>query len=601
MEWLYSFLYDSRSKAIYIVRIINVLCTVVAFSLIIFEVGFPMNEYRLSWVQTAFDVIFLLFSAGYFTKVLYSFERWKFIKGTWFEFLLMLFIIIVAISNLLLDGQGNLFVHLFRQIDLEKSQEFYTIFISLNMAYLVGFQVVKASHYINFLALKPATTFIFSFILLIIVGAGFLMLPEMSVGEQDTGFLTAFFTSTSASCVTGLIVVDTATYWTFKGHVVIMILMQLGGIGIVSFATFFATFLKKGVGIKHQVIIQDFLASESLFTAKGLLRQVVLLTLVIEFLSTVLIFFSWGSEVPFISLGQKVFYSIFHGVSAFCNAGFSLFSQGLYEPAIQGAQVLHVVIACTIIVGGLGFSTIQDLFSIKSLRERLEKPWKDWKLSTKIAVHTSIVLIGVGMAVIWGIESGNEKTLGHMGNFEAMVAAFFQSVTTRTAGFNTIDFSVLKNSTLIFMIILMFIGASSGSTGGGIKTSTFLLITISSIATIRGKERVDLAGRTISSELLGKAFSIFSFAVFYNLVVIFLLTLTDPALDVLRLTFEEVSAFATVGLSTGITADLSVAGKFLIILSMFIGRIGTLTLALALSSRTISNSVKYPNAHLMVG
>lgn len=594
-----SFLYDTRSRMVTTTRVVNVVASVSAFILIIYEIGFPMNVVRLKGIQFGFDIIFGLFAASYFVRIFYSFERWKLIKATWFEFFLMLLIIVIGIANLIQDG--NVFEMLFQSWDVEKYQEIYTGFITLYMSYLIGFQFVKASSYLTFLAIKPATTFIFSFILLIFVGAGFLMLPEMTTVKGGAPFLEAFFTSTSASCVTGLIIVDTATYWSFKGHLVLMFLMQLGGIGIVSFATFFTTFLKSGVGIKQQRIIQDFLLSESLHSARGLLRQVIHITVFIEAIAAVLIFFTWGSGVQFDGIGQKVFYSIFHAVSAFCNAGFSLFSNGLNESALQGSQILHIVIALTIILGGLGFSTIQDVFSPKALRERLDKPWKEWKLSTKIAIHTSGVLTILGMLVYILVERDNPNTVGGMGNFETMVSAFFQSVTTRTAGFNTIDFGDLKQPTLLFFIFLMFIGASSGSTGGGIKTSTFLLISISSFAMIRGKQQVDLGKRTISPELISKAMSILAFAIFYNFFMIFLLTLTDPSIDFVQIAFEEVSAFATVGLSTGITADLSLSGKSLIIFTMFIGRIGTLTLLLALSSRVVTTNYKYPNAHLMVG
>ena len=197
------------------------------------------------------------------------------------------------------------------------------------------------------------------------------------------------------------------------------------------------------------------------------------------------------------------------------------------------------------------------------------------------------------------LEQNN--TLKGMSTLEKIVASFFQSVSTRTAGFNTVDFSQLANPTLVFMIFLMFIGASSGSTGGGIKTSTFLLISISSIATIRGKKNIDLGKRSISAELLSKAFSIFVFAATFNLLMIFLLSITESHLDILKIVFEQVSAFATVGLSAGITAELSIYGKVLIIISMFVGRIGTLTLALALSSRVETTAYKYPKAHLMIG
>jgi trk system potassium uptake protein TrkH len=357
--------------------------------------------------------------------------------------------------------------------------------------------------------------------------------------------------------------------------------------------------MKKGVGLKQQLIIQDYLASESLFSAKGLLRQVIGITLTIEVIASVFIFFSWGTHVHFDSLTQRIFYSAFHGVSAFCNAGFSLFSNGLYEENIRSSYLLHVVIGVTVIVGGLGFSAVQDLFSPKALQERLHRPWKDWKIGTKVAVHTSLLLIIIGMALFFLTE--HNGVMKDMGAFESIVSAFFQSVTTRTAGFNTVDFSQLAVPTLIFMVFLMFVGASSGSTGGGIKTSTFLLIANSAIATIRGKKNVDLGKRSISTELLGKAYSIFVFACTFNLVMIFILSITEPGIPIINLVFEQVSAFATVGLSTGVTADLSLAGKIFIISSMFIGRIGTLTLALALSTRVSSNSFKYPSAHIMIG
>ena len=296
-----------------------------------------------------------------------------------------------------------------------------------------------------------------------------------------------------------------------------------------------------------------------------------------------------------------MFYSIFHAVSAFCNAGFSLFSNSLYEESVQSSYLLHIIVGITIIVGSLGFSTIQDLMSPAQLRERLEKPWKGWKLGSKIAVYTSVILIVIGTIVFFSLEIHNENTLANKTIFEQAISAFFQSTTARTAGFNTIDIGAMAIPSVVFMIFLMFIGASSGSTGGGIKTSTFLLITISAFATIRGRKYVEIGKRTISSELLNKAFSIFIFAASYNLLMIFLLTISDSDKPILELVFEQVSAFATVGLSMGITSDLSTFGKTVIIISMFIGRIGTLTLALALSGRDKCNSYQYPKAHLMVG
>jgi potassium uptake TrkH family protein len=539
----------------------------------------------------------LFFATQYFIRLLYSFERIDFIKSTWVEGGMMTFILVTGILKYAFHiNYLDDFFHLFH---FKHHKQVMRVLISVSTLYFAGFEFIKLGEYLNRLTIRPAGTFILSFLFLIALGCGMLMLPEMTTNGQGANFSDAFFTSVSASCVTGLIVVDTATFFTHKGHLVIMLLMQLGGIGIVSFAMFFTTFTKSSFGIKNQAIIQDFLSTDSLHSAKGLLRQIIIITFLIELMAATLLFFSWGDKIQFVSFQEKVFFSVFHGISAFCNAGFSLFSDGLYQDVVRHSYIMHVIIGVTIIIGSLGFSTIQDLFSPKLLRERMDKPWKDWKLGTKISVFTSLSLILIGMLVFGFTEWGN--SLSGLSNFEKVVTMFFQSVTTRTAGFNTVDFSKLMTPTIIFMLFLMFIGASSGSTGGGIKTSTFLLILKSSIAAIRGRSEVELGKRHIPNELLFKAMSIFVFAATYNLIMIFLLSISDGDKPILNLVFEQVSAFGTVGLSTGITASLSVFGKWMIITSMFIGRIGTLTLALALSSRVKSNSYSYPNAHIMIG
>jgi potassium uptake TrkH family protein len=485
------------------------------------------------------------------------------------------------------------------QFDFKNYEDAYLTIITFYFMVLISYETIKASTILSKLKSKPARTFIYSFLLLILFGTALLMLPAMTTQEGSMSFFDALFTAVSASCVTGLIVVDTATFFTFKGQFVIMILFQLGGLGIISFTSFFATFLRSGVGIKQQLMLRDFLVSESLFSAKGLLRQIIVITIIIESISFILVFFTWGPDVHFDSVGQKVFFSAFHAVSAFCNAGFSLFSSGLYQTGVASSYVLHIVLALTLIMGGLGFSAIQDLFAIKNLRDRLANPWKDWALSTKIAVYTSFILIVLGTVVFYLLEKDN--VLQNQNFMEGMIASFFQSASARTAGFNTVDFGALRTPTLLLIIVLMFIGASSGSVGGGIKTSTFYLLITSVFATLRGRLKIEIGRKFIPKELLFKALSIFFFAASLNLIAVFLLTITDSNIPLADLIFEEVSAFGTVGLSTGITSSLSVAGRTIIILSMFIGRVGTLTFALALSSRTSSKGYKYPKAHLMVG
>lgn len=598
-ERLYSFLYDSKDKVLGLLHLFSQLSAFSALCLIIYQNGFRLSQKETVIILETFELLFGVFALNYFARLLYSFERIQFLKQTWFEGLIMVLITITGLKTLIFDFHFT--EALFSFFKLKEYTHFYSVVITVSMLYLVGFELVRFSNILNSIALQPATTFIFSFLLLIAIGTGLLMLPAMTEKIGGASFMEALFTSVSASCVTGLIIVDTATFFTFKGQIVILILMQLGGIGIVSFTTFFASFLKSGVGIKQQLMIQDYLSGENLSSSRSLLRQVIFITFTIELMAFVGIYFSWGSEIQFTGFGDRVFKSLFHAVSAFCNSGFSLFSNGLYDTTIRNSYLLHVIIAFTIIIGGLGFHVIQDVLSPKMLRERLKKPWKNWRLSTKIAVYTSSTLILFGTVLFYLIESKKGHVLDGADPFTALVTSFFQSVTTRTAGFNTVDMRALSAPTLIFMIFLMFIGASSGSTGGGIKTSTFLIIVTSSIATIRGKKNIDMAGRTITSDLLFKAYSIFVFAASYNLVLIFLLSISEEGISILDLVFEQISAFATVGLSTGITASLSTSGKWLIILSMFIGRIGTLTLALALSSRITTNNYKYPNAHLLIG
>lgn len=265
--------------------------------------------------------------------------------------------------------------------------------------------------------------------------------------------------------------------------------------------------MKSGVGIKQQLFLQDYLISESLFSAKGLLRKIIFITISLELITFVLIYFTWGDEMVFNSQAQKLFFTAFHAVSAFCNAGFSLFTNGLADHGVATSYILHIVVAISMIFGTIGFSTIQDIFNVQRLRDRYQNPWKDWNLSTKVAVYTTAFLIVFGMLVFYLLE--RDYILSEKNFIEATITSFFQSV-TRTAGFNTVDIGALRTPTLILLAFLMFIGASSGSVGGGIKTSTFYLILVSVFSTIRGRLKIEIDKKFIPKELLFKALSIFS-------------------------------------------------------------------------------------------
>ncbi len=591
------FLFNTKKEAYRALRIISLLASLAALSLLIYVYGFLLSVTEVGFIFLLLDLIFLVFLMSYLTRLLYSFERQLFLRRTWIEGLLVLFIAVNGFANYVFDYKILYKVSEYFQVG--SPQAFYEIIITVYMSFLAVLEVSKASSSIILNSkLKPATAFLASFLLLIVLGTGALMLPEATTGPGSMALIDALFTATSASCVTGLAVEDTGTFFTFKGHLILLLLIQVGGLGIVTFATFFTALLNQNVGIKQQSLMQEVLSSESLFSTKGLFKNVIGLTLIIEFWGAVFIFFSWSDAVVFESLNEKLFYSLFHSISAFCNAGFSLFSNGLSEQGVATSYILHLVVAVIIILGGIGFNTLQD-FSIPRLRERLYTPWKDWQIGTKIAIYTSAFLIVLGTIGFFLLEY--QYTLKGMNLMERLITSFFQSVTTRTAGFNTVDISALSAPSVIMFLSFMFIGACPLSTGGGIKTTTIWLVLASMLANIRGKKSVDFGRRSIPNEIIARANAVFMIAVLYNFTAILALSICEPDLPILHLIFEQVSAFGTVGLSTGITAELGVGAKVVIMISMFLGRVGTVTLALAISKKVLSNAYDYPKGYLMVG
>jgi len=478
----------------------------------------------------------------------------------------------------------------------------YAWFVHTLAVGLAGQEIVRLSNSVVTIQLKPAATLIFSFLVLILAGTGLLMLPQMSVGRYGLGFEDALFTSVSAACVTGLSTIDVGQVLTLKGQWVLMGLIQLGGIGILTFATFFALFLKKGVGISHQAMIKDFMSEETLFDAKKLLGQIIFFSLLFELGGALLIYLAWPVEAPFADQPSvKAFHSIFHSISAFNNAGFALYTAGLAEPFLYHAPVLRVVIALLIVFGGLGFPVLRDLLGYRQVAARLRAPWKKWKLSTRISVWTAIILLVFGTLLFGMLEYRIGGTLEGQSPARILIDSFFASASARTAGFNTLDVLSFGVPACLLMIFLMFIGGGSGSTAGGIKTSTFTLLVLAVWSTIRNKRQLELGGRSIPFELLNKAYTIFFFSATYVFGCTFVLAVLEPTIPILDLVFEEVSAFCTVGLSRGPTMAMGSEGRAILMLSMFVGRVGTLTLAFALASKSENQNYSFPKAHVLIG
>lgn len=596
-------LYAHKPAVLRNFRVLSLLVSLVAVSTLIYFHGFPQTDESREFLLAIIKGSFAFYVFHYFVRIFYDFHPLQFIKRNWLEGLMMLMLFVDGVSDVFFDTL--IIEQFFVGLGFETFPHLTTLFIQIYLFSVVFVYLFRTSALLPRIKIHPAKLFILSFVLLIAGGTFLLLLPEMTNIEGSMPFLDALFTSTSASCVTGLIVVDTATYFTYKGQLVILALIKLGGLNIVMFGSFVALASKFGLGVKHHQVIEGFVSKESILSSKGMMGKIFLGSIFIEIISSLLIYTLWDPEIPFKSMEEKIFFSVFHAMSAFNNAGFSLFTDGFFNEYVRYNYLVHIVIAGTIFLGALGFVAMFDLFSVKNMRQRMKLPWKEVELGTKIALNYSLILIFFGAIVILIIESG--KTMEGFNFIEAFISSMFQSITTRTAGFNTLDIGALSTPVLFLMIFLMFIGASSSSTGGGVKTSSIALMFASVYSTIRGKKNVELFKRTIPTDLINDAIAIIIFYCSYIVVSLFFLSITEMenltahGKDFIDLLFEQVSAMSTVGLSTGVTSLLSPFGKILIILSMFVGRIGALTIVFAVAKSVLSTNYKYPYGHTMVG
>ncbi|MDA3813186.1 MAG: TrkH family potassium uptake protein [Candidatus Cloacimonetes bacterium] len=451
----------------------------------------------------------------------------------------------------------------------------------------------------TFLLSSPPRIVLLSFALAILIGSVLLWLPQASTNSGSLSYCDALFTATSATCVTGLIVVDTGIDFTHFGQIVILILIQIGGLGIMTISTFFMYLISGRLNIFDRDIIFDAFSQDPIRNFKRLLMTVFGYTAALELLGACLLFTQFISSF---SLKRAIYLSIFHSVSAFCNAGFSLFSDSFI--AYQGHLLTNIVICVLIVTGGLGFVVVFDILSKRKIPKRMF--WTKLSLHSRLVLMTTAILILSGTILFLILERNN--SLAGMNSINSIMVSLFQSITTRIAGFNSVDIGMLRNSTLFLFIILMFIGASPGSCGGGIKTTTFLLFLLSMKARFRMQSNVSIFSRGIPKATISKVTAIIFFSLFIIIAFTLLLLITElPEVphdqtrgSFLVYLFEIVSAYATVGLSMGITPHLQNISKFCIIILMYIGRLGPLTLAIALKSRNESK-LKYMEENILVG
>ncbi|MDB9525982.1 TrkH family potassium uptake protein [Oscillatoria sp. CS-180] len=434
------------------------------------------------------------------------------------------------------------------------------------------------------------------FLMLVFIGTVLLFLPIATASGQWNDPIVALFTATSAVCVTGLIVVDTGSYYSPVGQGIILLLIQVGGLGYMTATTVLILILRRRLGLKERLAVQQSMDTQRLSETRSLIVSIISMTLIFELAGAFCL-------VPTMTRDYGnafgLWSSIFHSVSAFNNAGFSLFEDSLVQYA--RSTWVNIVITSLVIFGGIGYQVIMEAFMW--VRDRLQGSLErtTFSLNFKIVIVTSLTLLVLGTITFLSLEYNNPDTLGPFGFGDKLTAAWFQSVIARTAGFNSIDINAMQDASLFLMIALMFIGASPGSTGGGLKTTTISILFMCTRAVLRGYDEVLVYRREIPPMRILKAISVVVGSGITVVCVTIALALFNPEFNFLRLLFEAVSAFATVGLSTGITADLSTPAQLVIIATMYLGRVGVLLFMAALVGDHSPTMVKYPEEDLLVG
>jgi len=447
------------------------------------------------------------------------------------------------------------------------------------------------SHWLS--RVSPPQVLIFGFLAIIFIGSILLWLPIAHQDGINVSYMDALFTATSATCVTGLVVVDTGTTYSVFGQLIILVLIQIGGLGFMTFSTLFAIALKRRISHQERLLLQEAFNQDTSEGIVRLIQKVVLYAFVIEAVGVVLFTAAWAGEM---GPTRALYFAIFHSVSLFNNAGFDLFGQ-ISGPFSGFTSMVHdhfitLVSGALVILGGIGFLVISELLDYRQRRKV--------SLHTKVVLYTTGWLILAGMVLLFLFEYTNMRTMGTLSLVDKLHASFFQAVIPRTAGVNTIDVSQMVQASQFLMIMLMFIGAAPGSTGGGVKVTSFATMIGAVLAMMRGKEEVIMFRYHIARERVYKAITVTFVSLTLVLLVAMALSLIEYKQPFLSILFETTSAFATVGLSLGVTPELSLVGKIIISVMMFIGRLGPLTLTYWLTTEQRPVKRYYPEGKIII-
>lgn len=573
-------------------------CVIATFVMLF---GFKEPLIKAAFLYNVQVAAFIFFVMEKVIRFFNSASRKEFLKTYWFELPLLLLLFIATFFSYklnLFNGHGKI------------------VMLGIYLIVQVVDKLCRTCVNLAATGRNPMRTLIITFIVLIIGGAGFLSLPRSyNCGHMD--LIDALFTATSATCVTGLVVKDTGQDFSQMGQVVILFLIQLGGLGIVIFGAVFSLLLGQAFSVRESVAMQDLLSANTLNKIGNMIGFIFTTTIIIEALGAIGMVGMWnnGQGVD-LTGGHQVYYSIFHSISAFCNAGFSLFSESL--TTYNTSWETFGVICPLIIAGGLGFGVLYNIanvivsrirfvaYKIKYKREAI-CPFspRRFTLQTKIVVLASLSLIIIGAAgfLVFDMGQSSLSAQTHGESSSRVADAFFQSVTARTAGFNTVDNAALSQAAKLWSIILMLIGGSPGSTAGGMKTVTLVVIMMAAYATMIKRREVEIFKRSIRYSIVGRALTVVVFFMVVYFVIVFSLCITErnSGYQIIDIMFEAASALGTVGLSCGVTSSLTTAGKLIIIAAMLIGRLGPLTLLASFTFNLRTAKYNYADEAIMVG
>ncbi len=581
--------YDSKDKIIWLQRIIALIASIVSLIAFVFYYGFNHSLAEQQLLIKVIEGAFIAFVFHFFIKLANAESKQEFIKKNLLEFSVTCFLLIEKMYLLLTDG--HMLKLIFNMLAIKNYLSIYVILLQGYVLILASKILIRWSTRLLLIKIRPIMILFSFYLVLIAVSCMILMMPEMTSIRGSMKFEDALFTAISIISLTGLKVVDTASYFSYRGHIAIMALIQISGIGMIVIASFFASFLKTKQDVTSKAAIQNLIYGNELFDVRNLIRKVLRFVFLFELLGGVMIYFAWPEDYFFRNMEEKIFYTVFHSISAFCNAGFSLFTDSLSGGQLNAIYFLQIAFILLVFFGGLGFPSMSNLLSIHKGKLRL---------STASTIVLSVAIVLLGTISIYLLEYKTMFKDEH--GLSGFMISLFQVANARTSGFYSTDIAQFSSPSLIIFAMIMFVGASSGSTGGGIKTSTLFVVLIATYANIRDRKNTDFRKQNISSDLIQRAFTIFIFSAIFILIVIVGLTITEPGHPIMVITIEAISAFSTTGFSMGLTESLSEAGRYIVMVAMYLGRVGPLTLAFALSA-PIKSAIKYqyPKANIMVG